>query len=144
MKRSVFSLLLALFCLAICSAGYAGYWMGTQESEGKYVFEMEELNQERAKAGRAYLSFLNIDTLHCGVYHLAAGAKDGQTPHTEDEIYYVESGVGKFTYGENETDVKPGTILFVPAKMEHRFHSIEEDLTLLVFFSKAKPSGESP
>lgn len=101
-----------------------------------YVFQMDELNRKREESGKSYLSFLNVDSMHCGVYHLKAGAKDSQQPHTEDEVYYVESGKAKFTYGDKETDVKPGTVLFVPAKMEHRFHSIEEDLTLLVFFSK--------
>ena len=28
-----------------------------------------------------------------------------------------------------------GTVVFVPARVEHRFHSISEDLTILVFFA---------
>ncbi|HSG39002.1 MAG TPA: cupin domain-containing protein, partial [Thermoanaerobaculia bacterium] len=36
--------------------------------------------------------------------------------------------------------VGPGSVLFVAARVEHRFHSIAEDLEVLVFF--ARGSGE--
>jgi mannose-6-phosphate isomerase-like protein (cupin superfamily) len=32
--------------------------------------------------------------------------------------------------------VKAGAVLYVAAHVEHRFHSIEEDLEVLVFFSR--------
>ena len=35
--------------------------------------------------------------------------------------------------------VKPGSILYVAAGVDHRFHSISKDLKALVFFSAAKP-----
>ncbi len=109
----------------------------------EYVFQMETLKAGRAEKEQSYLQFLNVDSMHCGVYHLAAGSEDKQSPHADDEVYYVESGKAKFQYGEDETDCVPGTILFVPAKMEHRFHSIEEDITLLVFFARtAKPADK--
>lgn len=109
----------------------------------EYVFQMETLKAGRAEKEQSYLQFLNVDSMHCGVYHLAAGSEDKQSPHADDEVYFVESGKAKFQYGEDETDCVPGTILFVPAKMEHRFHSIEEDITLLVFFARtAKPADK--
>ena len=112
----------------------------TNSSDVGHVFELDVLNEKRKESDQAYLPFLNVDSMHCGVYFLKAAAEDGQQPHDEDEVYYVQKGKAKFTYGSNETDVKPGTILFVPAKMEHRFHSIKEDLVLLVFFSKGEPA----
>jgi quercetin dioxygenase-like cupin family protein len=33
--------------------------------------------------------------------------------------------------------VSPGSVLFVRAGIDHRFHSITEDLEILVFFSSA-------
>jgi len=40
--------------------------------------------------------------------------------------------------GEAEHAVEPGTLHFVTARAEHRFHSITEDLALLVFFAPAE------
>ncbi|MDA0668111.1 MAG: cupin domain-containing protein [Planctomycetota bacterium] len=78
--------------------------------------------------------FLSREKLYCGIYHLAAGSDDGQSPHDEDEVYYVVGGASKFTSGEKEMTVKAGDVLFVPALEAHRFHDISEDLKLLVFF----------
>jgi quercetin dioxygenase-like cupin family protein len=39
--------------------------------------------------------------------------------------------------GENRP-VQPGSIIFVAANAEHRFHTISEDLMLLVFFTPAE------
>ena len=105
---------------------------------------MNELGKIRAEKKTRYHSFLNNSTMHCGVYHLKAGSKDTQSPHSEDEVYYVESGKGKLKIGDKSYECTPGAILFVAAKEVHHFHDIEEDLNLLVFFSKAKPkSGEN-
>ena len=102
-------------------------------------FHMDELSAQRERTGRAYFQFLDRKTLNCGVYHLKAGAKDGQSPHTQDEVYYVQKGKAKLRVEGNDVDAKPGSVLFVAAGAVHQFHSIESDLTLLVFFSTAKP-----
>lgn len=104
------------------------------------AFDIDDLEARRAESGRAYLAFLRRDTLHCGIYVLKAGATDGQQPHDEDEVYYVLEGTGKFTVdGEKTVDAKKGAVLFVAAHARHRFHDIDTDLKLLVFFSRATP-----
>lgn len=103
------------------------------------AFDIETLEARRAESGRTYLPFLRRDTLHCGIYVLEAGATDGQRPHDEDEVYYVLEGKGKFTVESETVDAEKGGVLFVAAQAGHRFHDIEEDLKLLVFFSRAKP-----
>ena len=110
-----------------------------EQQEPTSVVEMDDLMKKRAESGRAYLPFLNVPTMHCGLYHLAAGAKDGQSPHSEDEVYYVENGTAKIHIDGTDHDVKPGSVIFVKAGDKHYFHSIKEDLDLLVFFSKKKP-----
>jgi mannose-6-phosphate isomerase-like protein (cupin superfamily) len=104
------------------------------------VFEMADLLKQQQDSGRAYLPFLTVPTLRCGVYVLAAGAEDPQKPHQEDEVYYIESGEAMFTADGRDQAVRPGSIIFVAADVEHRFHSIREDLKVLVFFSAAKPA----
>ena len=47
------------------------------------------------------------------------------------------AGKAKFESEGDVRDVGPGAVLYVAAFAPHRFLEIEEDLTLLVFFSKA-------
>jgi len=96
---------------------------------------------DRARAGDGYSEFLRVPALSAGVYVLAAGAVDRQSPHTEDEIYYVVRGHGRFHHGDQESAADPGDVLFVPAREEHRFHSITEELVLLVVFGPAEGSS---
>ena len=98
-------------------------------------FAMADLMKQLESSGRRYLPFLKRTSLHCGIYRLEAGADDKQQPHSEDEVYYVLKGEGRFTVGEEEIAIKEGDVLFVAANAVHRFHDIEEDLELLVFFS---------
>jgi mannose-6-phosphate isomerase-like protein (cupin superfamily) len=69
---------------------------------------------------------------------LPRGGTDGQSPHTEDEIYFVVSGRARFRAGDEDRAVTAGDTLFVAAGLPHRFHDIEEDLTLLVVFGPAE------
>jgi mannose-6-phosphate isomerase-like protein (cupin superfamily) len=82
--------------------------------------------------------FLRRDSLSCLIYHLNAGEPDRQTPHTEDEIYYVLSGEGVIEIDGEPSPVKPGTVIFVEKHAEHRFRDYPEGLTLLVVFAPAR------
>jgi mannose-6-phosphate isomerase-like protein (cupin superfamily) len=72
------------------------------------------------------------------MYVLAAGSSDPQSPHEEDEVYYVLSGASKMELGTDIRKVHKGDLIYVPARMPHRFTDIEEDLELLVFFSRMR------
>lgn len=106
-------------------------------------FQAAELAQAVAAAKAAPDGYaaevLRSDLLSVGVYVLAAGAIDDQTPHDEDEVYYAVSGRSRFQVAGHEYSVKPGSLLFVPAKADHRFHDIAEELVLVVFW--APPEG---
>src|ERR671933_335382 len=91
-------------------------------------------------SGEPYLEFLRVPSLSVGLYVLSAGAEDPQQPHTEDEVYHVVSGRGSIRVGAEGSVVEAGSIVFVEAGVDHRFHSIEEDLTVLVFFAPAEGS----
>jgi mannose-6-phosphate isomerase-like protein (cupin superfamily) len=66
------------------------------------------------------------------------GGTDPQQPHAEDEVYYVLAGRARVRVGDEDESVAPGTFVYVPKEVEHRFHDIEDDLTLLVFFAPAE------
>lgn len=102
------------------------------------IFELSDLLRQRTESGRRYLEFLRVPALSAGIYELAAGAADPQQPHTEDEVYYVIRGLATVWVGGEERTVQPGSTIFVAAGVEHRFHTITEDLTLLVFFAPAE------
>ena len=101
------------------------------------VFDVEKLLCEVTPA-RRYHEFLRVPAMSSGVYVLAAGASDKQSPHTEDEIYYVIRGRGKIRIDGTESPVSQGSVVFVEANAEHRFFDIEEELVLLVVFAPAE------
>jgi mannose-6-phosphate isomerase-like protein (cupin superfamily) len=104
------------------------------------AFELADVATEREAGGRPYLEFITAPDLSVGLYVLVAGQPDRQQPHTEDEVYYVISGRGRVTVGDEVRDVRPGSIVFVAAAVPHRFHDIAEDLNLLVAFGPAEGS----
>ena len=109
-------------------------------------FEISNLQTEIERTGQRpdgrgsprWLEFLRVPALSAGLYRLPAGGDDPQQPHTEDEIYYVIRGRARFQAAGEDRDVAPGTVLFVPARVEHRFHSISEELVMLVVFGPAE------
>ena len=102
------------------------------------AFELSQLISRQATGDKLYLEFLKVPDLSVGLYILPAGGTDPQSPHTEDEVYYVVSGRGKILVADENLTVQPGSIVYVPKHVAHRFHSIEEDLRLLVFFAPAE------
>jgi len=104
------------------------------------AFELSQLNEARARSGKAYLEFLRVPDLSAGLYQLPAGGTDPQSPHTEDELYYVVSGRAQIHVADEDRPVRAGSVVYVAKNVEHRFHSIEEDLTVLVFFAPAERS----
>lgn len=104
------------------------------------AFELTALLDEHARSNKLYLEFLRVPSLSVGVYRLPAGGADPQNPHTEDEVYYVISGKALIRVGDEDRSVGAGSIVFVTAHAPHRFHAIEEDLTVLVFFAPAEYS----
>ena len=106
------------------------------------AYELADLISQRESSGKLYLEFLNVPDLSMGLYALPAGGTDPQSPHTEDEVYYVVSGRAKILVAEKDRDVQAGSIVYVEKNVAHHFHSIEEDLTVLVFFAPAEYSNK--
>jgi mannose-6-phosphate isomerase-like protein (cupin superfamily) len=76
--------------------------------------------------------------MSAGVYVLSEGSTDPQSPHKEDEMYYVVRGRGRMRAGSADQAVTDGSIIFVASGAEHRFYDITEELTVLVFFAPAE------
>jgi mannose-6-phosphate isomerase-like protein (cupin superfamily) len=102
------------------------------------AFELAQLIQQQKDANKLYLEFLKVPDLSMGLYVLPSGGVDPQSPHTEDEVYYVVSGRAQIKVADEDRAVQTGSIVYVAKNVEHRFHSIEEELTVLVFFAPAE------
>jgi mannose-6-phosphate isomerase-like protein (cupin superfamily) len=102
------------------------------------AYVLADLIAQQGASGRLYLEFLRVPALSMGVYTLPAGSNDPQQPHTEVEVYYIASGSGMIFVGGEDRAVTAGSIVYVAANVEHRFHSITEALTVLVFFAPSE------
>ena len=107
------------------------------------AFELSQVIKAHQQVGQLYHEFIRSDVLSVGLYVLTAGQPDPQQPHTEDEVYYIVQGKGVIKVGNEDRPVNEGSIVFVRTGVEHRFHSITEDLTVLVFFAPARRSRAS-
>ena len=103
-------------------------------------FHINELDQSRSQQGKRYFEFLRIPALSAGVYVLPKDGVDPQSPHHEDEMYYVVRGRARMKAGEEDRTVSAGTVIFVAADIEHRFYDVTEELLVLVFFAPAESS----
>ena len=106
------------------------------------AFELTELVSHRESINKLYLEFLKVPDLSMGLYVLPAGGVDPQLPHTEDEVYYVVSGRAQINVGDKDRAVQAGSIVYVAKNVEHRFHSIDEELTVVVFFAPSEYSNK--
>lgn len=102
------------------------------------VQDIVEIERARQAAGGLYREFLRQPSMSLGLYVLEAGADDPQTPHAEDEVYYVISGRATVRVDGRDSPVGLGSVVFVGQRVEHRFHSITERLELLVVFAPAE------
>jgi mannose-6-phosphate isomerase-like protein (cupin superfamily) len=110
---------------------------GAAGGPASQAFRLPQLVADQAKANEEWREFFRVESLSLGVYALKKGAVDKQTPHKQDEIYYVVSGRATLAVEGEHHPAEAGSVLYVRAHAEHRFHDITEDLTTLVFFAPA-------
>ena len=67
---------------------------------------------------------------------------DRQSPHAQDEVYFVIAGSGTFVLDGQRHPFNPGTAFFVPAGIVRRFEAFTPDfVTWVVFWG---PEGGEP
>ena len=69
--------------------------------------------------------------------------QDVHTLQIEERKAYVEflrvlRGRARMTVGKETRDIAVGSMIFVPAAMEHYFHDVQEELAVLVLFAPAE------
>ncbi len=72
------------------------------------AWEYDDVEAARAASGRLYHEFLRVPDLSAGIYVIEAGGTDPQSPHTEDELYYVVAGPGRGDRRGRDAGRRPG------------------------------------
>lgn len=88
-----------------------------------------------------FLELFKHGTLSVEIY--TPDKVDLQQPHQQDEVYVIISGTGTFLNGGERTSFAPGTFLFVPAGVEHRFENFTDDFSTWVIFYGPKGGEKS-
>jgi mannose-6-phosphate isomerase-like protein (cupin superfamily) len=109
-------------------------------------FEMKITTEEALKhlpgpKGERWATVLEHGTLDVEIY--APRGSDPQNPHSRDEVYVVVQGTGDFVNGNERKPFGPGDVLFVPARVVHRFENFTNDLIVWVIFYGPE-GGEKP
>lgn len=99
---------------------------------------LDQVRERQDSSEELYHEFLRATTLSVGRYVLPAGGEDPQSPHTEDEIYYVLAGTAKIRIGDDIHPVEPDDVVYVERGRDHEFVDIDQRLELLVVFAPAE------
>ena len=71
------------------------------------------MQRKRHESGKRYVEFFRVPAMSAGVYVLPAGGADPQSPHKQDEMYYVVRGQGRMRAGSEDQTVSEGSVIFV-------------------------------
>lgn len=102
------------------------------EEGGGLFFELGDL-LSRIPKDNYWADFLRVRHLEAGVLRLRPGEEDTQTPHDEDELYFVIEGSGFIEVGGEKRPVKKGSVVFVPAHVPHHFFGNEKDALVVLY-----------
>jgi mannose-6-phosphate isomerase-like protein (cupin superfamily) len=64
----------------------------------------------------------------------APSGHDPQTPHEQDELYFVVTGISEFVLENNRMHLAVGDCVFVPAGAVHRFENFSSDFSTWAVF----------
>lgn len=103
---------------------------------------LDTLRDRHGTEDGPYLEFRREPSMSLGLYRIPAGEPDRQTPHAEDEVYFVTAGRASIEISAETYPVEEGDVVFVEKHVEHRFVDIEEDLETLVVFAPPESDGE--
>ncbi|MEO9365278.1 MULTISPECIES: cupin domain-containing protein [Candidatus Nitrosocaldus] len=99
------------------------------------VYNVNDILDIMSKDGDWCCTFLQSRSMDAGVLRLKPGEDDPQSPHVNDEIYYIIKGDGFITIEGKDIPIKEGSVIFVPAKAKHKFHGNTKELIALYIFA---------
>ena len=102
-----------------------------------YVRGLDELLA--GQDGATYREVLRVPALSLGLFAVAPGHVDTQSPHEVDEVYVVVAGRAVIEVDGVRTPVRAGSVAYVPPHVPHRFVDVSEDLRVVVVFAPPEP-----
>jgi mannose-6-phosphate isomerase-like protein (cupin superfamily) len=102
-------------------------------------FQVRDVQQRLAAANGGYEVVHESPGMEIGVYVLVAPEPDRQQPHADDEVYVVLEGSGALEVEGEQTRLREGEAIFVPAGADHRWVGYE-NLSVLVIFARRAPA----
>ncbi len=97
---------------------------------------------DRWPDGERFVQALAHGTMTVELY--APVGHDPQTPHLQDELYFIHSGTGMLVLEGQRHPCEPGTCCFVPAGAWHRFEDFSADFaTWVVFWGPENGEGNA-
>src|SRR5215472_7076043 len=112
--------------------------MSTSDRSG--VFNVAETQAKIPSAEHAVTAFRRgpLDVALSIPVHLRR-----QTPHAQDEIYFIIRGRGLLIHDGKRDPFEPGDLLFVAAGVKHQFEDLSEDFAVWRVFYGPQ-GGEVP
>lgn len=98
------------------------------------LFDIDDLVSKIGKDDY-WMDFLKVRHIEAGVLRLRAREEDTQAPHDDDELYFVVEGSGYIEMGKESRPVRKGSVIFVPARLAHRFYGNKDVLVVLYVFA---------
>ena len=83
------------------------------------------------------------ETININEGTLKGGQRTYGGVHDKDEIYYIVSGEAIIVLDDEQSDVGPGSVVFIPAGVFHYLinKSETEDFVILTFWQRAEDNG---
>ena len=82
------------------------------------AFELAQLISQLQSSDKLYLEFLKVPDPSMGLYILPVGGTDPQSPHTEDEVYYMVGGNARIKVADENRDVQAGSVVYVAKNVD--------------------------
>ncbi len=82
--------------------------------------------------GAPFVAMMAGGTMSLEVY--APKGDDLQEPHTQDELYFIQSGCGELVINGQRFDCTAGDAFFVAAGAAHQFENFSDDFVTWVVF----------
>lgn len=82
--------------------------------------------------GERFTAGLNHGSMSVELY--APQGNDPQTPHEQDELYFVQAGSAELRIGAERFSCAPGDVFFVVAGVDHSFETFSDDFVTWAAF----------
>jgi mannose-6-phosphate isomerase-like protein (cupin superfamily) len=92
----------------------------------------ELLSRLPTALGERFVVAMAHGTMSVEIY--APRGSDPQTPHAQDELYFIHAGQGVFVNAGERIPFAAGDCLFVAAGVAHRFEEFSDDFAAWVVF----------